>query len=223
MQKPLKEERKEQLVKRIDTMNEFWCKAMRVPKRFNGKLVSNYNGNTDKVETAMKSLKENRSVYIHGNCGTGKTHLAVGLMMEYLRIGNIPLTETYGDFKILGAESWMQHAVKYLPYFLPSVELFYELKASFDRKDTSELEIIDKYSQCPLLVIDDVGAEKVSDWSRQIFYMLIDRRYRDMKQTIITTNKTPDEIATLIDDRITSRIFEMGEVIEIKGNDKRIS
>jgi DNA replication protein DnaC len=196
---------------------------MGIPVRFHGKFVSNFTGSKAEVDRAVAAITSNRSVFLYGICGTGKTHLAVGLMMEYLRAGNFGLTE-YERMKFTVAENTTSGdgARWLLPYFLPSVELFFELKSTFDRKDRTEAQVLDKYSECPLLLIDDIGTEKISDWSRQIFYTLIDRRYRNMRQTIITTNKTPDEIAATIDDRITSRIFEMGEVIEIKGNDKRI-
>lgn len=196
---------------------------MNVPLRFHDKFVSNYKGNKREVDLAVNAITNRKSVFLYGSCGTGKSHLAVALAMEWLRAGNFIVELAYGyQHVIRGTEKSIDKPYLYLPHFLPSVELFLELKATFDSKTETEMDVIDKYSRCPLLIIDDVGAEKVSDWSRQIFYTLIDRRYRDMKQTIITTNKTPDQIAQLIDERITSRIFEMGEVIELKGNDRRI-
>ena len=87
----------------------------------------------------------------------------------------------------------------------------------------SEENIINFYGSKELLVIDDVGAEKVSDWSRQMFYTLIDRRYREMSQTIITSNLDLDKLAEIIDERISSRIIEMGKVIKLGGKDWRLN
>ena len=72
------------------------------------------------------------------------------------------------------------------------------------------------------LILDDMGAEKTSEWSIQTLYSIIDRRYRDEKQTLITSNLTLDEIAEKVGDRIASRIAGMCKVVEIKGKDRRI-
>ena len=82
--------------------------------------------------------------------------------------------------------------------------------------------MLKKYANVGLLVLDDLGAEKTSDWSRQVFYLLLDRRYREMKQTIITTNLSLEQIAETFDDRVASRLCEMGVTIELKGKDKRV-
>lgn len=141
-------------------------------------------------------------MYLSGHAGTGKTHLAIGLIIEWLK-KNAP-----------------QNSTQY-PLFLPAVEFFIELKGTFNGVG-SEKEVLDKYSRTPLLCIDDIGAEKISDWSRQMFYTLIDRRYRDEKQTIITSNLTLEDVSKLIDDRISSRIVGMGVVVNLTGEDYRL-
>jgi DNA replication protein DnaC len=108
------------------------------------------------------------------------------------------------------------------PLFLPSSEFFLQLKDTFGNNKISEQDIIQQYDRSPLLVIDDVGSEKISDWSRQMFYVLIDRRYRNKKQTIITSNLNLKQISELIDDRISSRIVGMGKVVEFFGEDYRL-
>ena len=138
------------------------------------------------------------NIFLSGDCGTGKTHLAVALLLTV----------------------WERRNVGYTPIFLPSVEFFLELKKSFARE--GEMSVLDKYSDS-ILVIDDVGAEKISDWSRQVFYTLIDRRYRNKKQTIITSNLSLDEFAGKFDDRIVSRLCENGRAITLTGKDQRIS
>ena len=118
-------------------------------------------------------------------------------------------------------------ACKGNPVFLPAVELMLEIKESWrneeDSRAESEKRILDKYTRCPLLTIDDLGAEKVSEWSRQVIYLLIDRRYRDMKQTIITSNLTQGQLAEQLDARIASRIAEMGLVIDLGDKDYRLT
>jgi DNA replication protein DnaC len=98
-----------------------------------------------------------------------------------------------------------------------------ELRDSFREKaERSEREIIEHYSNVQLLVLDDLGAEKTSDFALQSLYIIIDKRYSEMRHTIITSNLSVDEIAGKVGDRIASRIAGMCRVIELKGRDRRI-
>lgn len=186
----------------MPTLETVAYSRMQVPKLYHGKTFKTFNGYADEIQRAKEAIEQGKSIFLTGNTGTGKTHLSVSLMLAWL-IKNKP------------------DSTKDYPRFLPAVELFLELKQTFG-SDGSESEILDIYSRVPLLCIDDVGAERISDWSRQSLYTLIDRRYREMKQTIITSNLSLDEIATLIDDRIASRIVEMGIVIKLSGEDYRL-
>ncbi|EKD46442.1 MAG: hypothetical protein ACD_67C00234G0001, partial [uncultured bacterium] len=73
-----------------------------------------------------------------------------------------------------------------------------------------------------LLVFDDIGAEKSSDWVQETLFVLINHRYEQMLSTILTTNCTLDELATRVGKRITSRLIEMCRCIRMDGEDWRI-
>jgi DNA replication protein DnaC len=70
--------------------------------------------------------------------------------------------------------------------------------------------------------MDDLGVEKTSEWSMQTLYTITDWRYRELRQTLVTSNLTLDEIAGKVGDRIASRIAGMCKVVELKGKDRRI-
>lgn len=163
----------------------------------------------DPRQVAIDALHEGKGIFITGNPGTGKTHLAVASLAYH-----IPRQP-----KVKSSSSYLPQDVKY--DFLPSVEFFLELKASFGM-DLGEAEVLKKYGN-GILILDDVGSEKVSDWSRQMFYTLLDRRYRNMTQTILTSNMSLDQLAESIDDRISSRIVEMCEIITLTGEDHRLN
>lgn len=191
---------------------ERWMKtnAFFLPQRFKAKTLENFNGFGDKVASALKAIQSEKSVFLSGSCGTGKTHLACGLMYEWAR-QNI---EIKGDEIVYPKR----------PIFLPAVEFFLQLKATFAQDSSvSEEDVISKYSAAEFLVLDDVGAEKISDWSRQGLYTLIDRRYRYMRPTIITSNLSLEEIGKQVDDRIASRIVEMGPVVNLGEKDFRLA
>lgn len=183
-----------------------------IPIRFRLKTLANLKM---KNKFDYKNLiTSDDSLFITGAIGTGKTHLAVSLAMEFY-LSKIEITKNiYWQIN--------QITVKHgTVLFMPATELFLKLKNSFGNKDISEMEIIDNLNQVDLLILDDLGTDKVSDWSRQIIYTIIDRRYRDVKQMIITSNLDLNEFANLYDDRIASRLLEMGKVISLTGNDMR--
>jgi DNA replication protein DnaC len=63
-----------------------------------------------------------------------------------------------------------------------------------------------------LLVLDDLGAEKTTEFAITTLYIIIDRRIRDAKRTIITTNLSLKEIEDKLDARIASRLSGMQNV-----------
>jgi len=139
------------------------------------------------------------SLFITGDRGVGKTHLLAAVMREVFLSGLEDL------------------------FFIPVTELLLKIRSTF-QKDSAEDEegILKKFGSIEFLFLDDLGVEKTTEWALQTLYVLIDRRYREMKKTFITSNLTLDELSTKLDDRITSRIAGMCEVVVMKGKDRRI-
>lgn len=150
----------------------------------------------EKLTEALKNLcGENESVVLMGNTGCGKTHLAVAMMREIGRIWDSVFTSV--------------------------PELLLKIRASFrDGSPHTEEEIINRYTEGGLLILDDLGAEKSTEYSITTLYLIIDRRIRDEQRTIITTNLTMDEIEQGLGARIASRLSAM-RVIKIGMPDYR--
>ena len=122
-------------------------------------------------------------------------------------IGLYLVSRTRGSGKtflstIIGSELSRRHK-KVLWYSM--VNLLGELKASYDRESGySSTEIISKAKSAPVLILDDVGAEKQSGWVDEILYQIIDERVLHGRPTIYTGNC---QIADLkYDERVKSRI-----------------
>ena len=154
-----------------------------IPKLYTICGFETFRGN-DKVVTAIKTaaMKKNHIVLI-GGTGCGKTHLAISALKEY-----------GGHYK----------------GFCPTQEVLLNIRESFrPNSKESEADIIDQYTEYDVLVLDDLGAEKTSEYSITTLYLIIDRRLRDCMPTIITTNLTLTEIEEKLSARIASRLSAM--------------
>ena len=120
------------------------------------------------------------SMVLFGKTGCGKTHLACAYLQKNSgRFANAP-------------------------------ELLLKIRDTFrDGSKLSEAQLIDQYSSVSLLILDDLGSEKSSEYSITTLYLIIDRRIRDEKQTIITTNLSLSEVEKHLSSRISSRMAGM--------------
>jgi DNA replication protein DnaC len=139
-----------------------------------------------------------------GPVGVGKTHLAVSIIKGLTERGFPCLFYEFGS-------------------------LLKEIQDSYNPNTrSSELTVLSPVLNVDVLVLDELGASKPTDWVRDTMAHIINTRYNDRKFTIFTTNY-PDERPTdgkeTLEDRIgvraRSRIFEMCRTIKIDGEDYR--
>lgn len=140
----------------------------------------------------------NKSIYCFGFAGTGKTQFIATLAKFYLRSH--------------GGVIWLSY-----PTYIMKLQTMYR----DDKNDPFEYVIGTAKSE-KTVILDDIGIEKMSDFVRQVTYMLINERYQRQLLTLITSNKTLTEIDNLIHPGIASRIAGMCQVLEFKGKDLRI-
>ncbi|MFA5151276.1 MAG: ATP-binding protein [Clostridia bacterium] len=147
-----------------------------------------------------------KGLFIFGEVGKGKTIMSARIMWEEVKRNYI----YDNDFKTFK--------------FVSVPELLLELRNTFSSKESKELEILEKYANVDVLVLDDIGIEKVSEWTYQTLYLIINRRYEQLKTTIFTSNYSLNQLVALLnDDRIPSRIFEMCDIVELTGEDYRLT
>jgi len=119
---------------------------------------------------------------ITGKNGRGKTHLAARIA--------IAKAETEAMNPV-----WVEVPI-----------LLARFRASFRQGSAeTELDIVGEYDSPDLLILDDFGAEKATDYSMQSLYLILSRRINDLRPTVVTTNLTLAEIHA-IEPRIASRL-----------------
>ncbi|MCL6557396.1 MAG: ATP-binding protein [Firmicutes bacterium] len=105
------------------------------------------------------------------------------------------------------------------------LDLLGRLRRSYsEAAQEEEWRILDELAKVPLLVIDDLGKEKVSEWVEQILYQVIDGRYRDGRPLIVTTNFDPGTLVERypeVGPAMMSRIAEMCDPVFMGGQDRR--
>lgn len=104
--------------------------------------------------------------------------------------------------------------------FWPVPDLVTATKAEFGQPSES-YGITERIVRRPALVLDDIGTEASTDWQRKLLTDLVAHFYDQAQTLIATTNLDPGRLSDALGERTTSRLFEMCELVPVKGDDRR--
>lgn len=162
--------------------------------------------------------EEIKGLVLMGGVGSGKTHLLCAIANSLIKNYNNP----------------DQHNLKYriahqnpMPmfYFISTVELFSELQRQIHTTDQKVMELGDKIVEwcknARVLFLDDLGAERTSDYREEQLFLIIDHRINKRLPTIISTNKTKEELSAAVGMRIFDRIKGNCELVTNNANSHR--
>lgn len=159
------------------------------------------------AEWAAKGIKA-QGLYLTGPVGTGKTHTAWSALAAWCLAADIaPRGETTGCWDT---------RIRPTVIFTRLVDLLDDLRPGDEvRQRVRDCQMAD------LLAIDDIGAEKPSEWTQERLYSVIDHRYANCLPLIVTSNLPPKGLAAQAGDRTASRLAEMCRVVPMTGTDRR--
>ncbi len=157
--------------------------------------------------------QDGTGVLITGGIGTGKTHLAVAALRALIQEHNA------------------------VGLFYDHRSLLKAIQKSYDQNSPeSEADVLAPVFQADVLVLDELGREKRSEWTGEMIEHILNTRYNDRRTTIITTNysneastltrrdgTTTETLGDRVGDRIFSRLQEMCLIVEMRGGDFRTS
>lgn len=199
---------------------EFHPESCGIPTLYRECTLDNFQGNPSLIASLRKY--SGGGLLIFGNTGVGKTHLAVGLMRELDRKQWISRCQINIQ-RLSERKKPITRAEKPRPgkQFVTVPELLFEIRKSFNvDSNFTEERVLDRFSNVRLLVLDDLGSGKASDFALDTLCFIIDRRYREQRDTIITSNLSLDQIEDRLNARIASRLASW-ELINITMPDFR--
>jgi DNA replication protein DnaC len=199
---------------RIERARDRLLDAARIPRRYSECSLQNYypqqsNGTQFKAfQYAVNLVRDypavERGLLFMGPVGVGKTHLSVAVLRGLIDKGVPCLFYEFGT-------------------------LLKEIQDSYNPvSKTSELKVLEPVYRAEVLVLDELGASKPTDWVRDTMMQVINTRYNDRKLTVFTTNyldgrraEREETLEERIGVRLRSRLYEMCKTVYIEGEDYR--
>lgn len=146
--------------------------------------------------------EDKNGLYIYGPNGTGKSTLASRMMLA--KIKNDFIQRPFSPIP-------PEHSQEKPAYiFSQTATLLQEIRAGIKSEEDKESEIIKSHTEAKILVLDDIGVEKSSEYALQLLYIVLNNRYENFKPTIFTSNLSMRELEEKYgDSRLISRIRSM--------------
>lgn len=188
-------------------------KEARIPARFAHSELETFEPDTDSQRDALRKARAfvdqfpviENGLLFHGPYGVGKTHLAVAILKAVIRK--------------CGAKG----------YFFETPELLRQVRNTYNNSvDETEMGVLGPVLRAELLVLDDLGTEKTSEWVQETLGLVVNTRYNARRPTIFTSNlrdpldtTDPNSFMFQIGARTRSRLREMCDWVEIQAADIR--
>lgn len=157
------------------------------------------------IKSDIKSfVGSGRSLYLYSsNTGNGKTSMAIKLMLAYFNA------------------VWNGNGFARRGAYVSTAQLCFQYKENISRSKDEFYEYLNDLKTIDLVIWDDLGAAKLSDFDKSLLFDLIDTRVTANKSNIYTTNAQPEEFENLLGSRLYSRTYQQSLSIELIDGDKR--
>jgi DNA replication protein DnaC len=215
-----------------------------IPNRFDHKNFDSYKLDKSGLEEKVTGIKEysknykdhldnGQAVYLFGKVGNGKTHLAIALAKDIVaRAAKKRTDKAKANNKLRAKGFFTNRRPKNLVRFIEGPSFFQSIRDSFDNdSQDNQSDLMDRVKKVPVLVWDDILAEKPSEWLLEQMHIIINYRYLNELPTIFTSNLPIEHFNKLSQNqnyfmgkRIFSRMAEMckGYIFKFDYEDTRL-
>ena len=180
-----------------------------VPPRYRKARIKDWKSTNPAMEEVGKTIKDyaegfdialerGKNLILIGNPGTGKTYAGCALVNEVI-------------YK-------RDHSASYVT----TQEYLARLRSTYqDGAEEREMDVFNAYVSPSLLVLDEVGRHKDSKHAADSLFALIDRRYREVRPTILISNMSKDELKEYLGEAMVSRLRQDGQMLGFYWEDQR--
>jgi DNA replication protein DnaC len=184
-----------------------------IPKRYQHCTLGNFTSYNESLQRAVAQARRvadafpdvSKGLFLEGQPGVGKTHLAVAVLKQAIQT--------------TGARG----------LFYDTRDLLRVIRSTYDPATrTTELDVLRPVMNAELLVLDDLGAEKTSEWVDETMNLIVNTRYNERRLTLFTSNypdipddTEPNSLLFRIGARMRSRLHEMCDFVVLDAADYR--
>jgi DNA replication protein DnaC len=184
-----------------------------IPKRYQHCTLGNFTSYNESLQRAVSQARRvadafpevSKGLFLEGQPGVGKTHLAVAVLKQAIQT--------------TGARG----------LFYDTRDLLRVIRSTYDPATrTTELDVLRPVMNAELLVLDDLGAEKTSEWVDETMNLIVNTRYNERRLTLFTSNypdipddTEPNSLLFRIGARMRSRLHEMCDFVVLDAADYR--
>ena len=166
----------------------------------NPEIYNRMKINLDRAKAYVKGFKDNKAnLLLIGTTGTGKTHISTAIAREIIEQGYDVIYDSIHNI----------------------ISDFEDDKFKSGYSYTEQKS--EKYLECDLLIIDDLGTEFSSQFTISCIYNLLNSRMNHGKATLISTNLSAEELSSKYEGRIYSRLVGRSTVLLFEGEDRRLN
>ncbi|WP_256930732.1 ATP-binding protein [Pseudomonas sp. ABC1] len=184
-----------------------------IPPRFRPATLANYRTDRHAKQAGVlqacweyaehfgDGLRAGRSMLLLGAMGTGKTHLGCAVLQRVVR--------DYGQHGVAGR-------------YVSAPGIIRAVKATFGKSERSEDDVYTELCMPGLLVIDEIGVQRDTDFERQVLFEVINARYERGLPTVAISNLNILELRKCVGDRVVDRLCEGGgQVVLLRWDSER--
>lgn len=214
----------------LTRINSCW-NYFRPPPKLKDASFTNYKPKTKEQKQALEycktytidNIRQGKGILMQGLYGSGKSHLSIATVRNLME----------SDINSFGATAYqIEEASLYNPdnNDYPGLHCsFFNVLELLNRLKPNENNYRQHYGQWllrrakydDLVVLDDIGAERNTEWAEEMLYNIVNTRYELMRATIFTTNESDEKLRDKLGGRIFSRIKGMTEPVLVIGPDHR--